>query len=84
MPPRAVDAGGADEAELRPARDDDPRSDARELADGVQRHLGVVRARLQAQVAAADGRVEVVADEVRQVGERRGALRREPETPVEE
>jgi hypothetical protein len=46
-----------------------PEPDPRQVADGVHRDLGVLRARLDAEVAARPRRVEPVAGEVRQVGE---------------
>ena len=53
----------APEAELRPAHHDDAAADAGEVADGVERDLRVVGARLDAEVAAAARRVELVAGE---------------------
>ena len=54
------------EAELRPAHAHHAGAEPDEVADGVHRDLRVVRAGLDAQVAAADRRVELVAGERRQ------------------
>lgn len=68
------------EAQLRPADGGAAHADPGQVADGVHRHLRVVRAGLDAQVAAAAGRVEVVAGEPGQVDERVGppVLQAEP------
>ena len=60
------------EAELRPAHRDGPEADPGEVADRVDRHLGVLRAGLHADVAARLRRVELVTGEVRQVAQRLG------------
>ena len=55
-----------------------------EVADRVEGDLRVVRAGLHAEVAAAAGRVEIVAGQRRQRRQRGGPLRREAEAVVEE
>ncbi|MDR6118374.1 hypothetical protein QE370_001558 [Aeromicrobium sp. SORGH_AS981] len=59
----------ATEAELGVAHRRTPEGDADEVADRVHGHLGVVRARLDRDVAARQRRLETVAGEQRQVGE---------------
>jgi len=60
----------APEPQLRPphCRGAEPHPD--EVADRVDRHLGVVGARLDAQVPTGEGGVDLVAGEPRQVGQR--------------
>jgi hypothetical protein len=73
---------GAPEAELRPPHADRAEPDAGQVADRVHGHLRVVRARLHAQVATGDLRIERVTREARQIGQRGRALGGEPE-PVD-
>lgn len=72
------------EAQLGPADRGAAHADPGEVADGVHRDLRVVRARLDAQVAAAAGRVEIVAGELRQIDERLRAPVLEAEPPLGE
>ena len=60
----------AAEAELRPADRDPAEADADQVADGVHGDLRVVRAGLDADVAVAARRVQVVRRETRQVDQR--------------
>ena len=76
---RAVGARRAAETGLRPTQRHHAASDARQVADGVERDLRVVGTRLHHQVAAAAGGLDLVAREARQVDERFRALRRQPE-----
>ena len=57
--------------ELRPADAHHARAEADQVADGVHGDLRIVRAGLDAEVAAADRRVELVAGEGGQLGQRR-------------
>ena len=77
---------GAAEAELRPAqRRRAPRPMRAEVADGVERDLRVVGAGLDAEVAAASGRVELVAGERASGAQRAGpAARPSPKRPPRE
>lgn len=72
------------EAQLRPADRGAAHADPGQVADGVHRHLRVVRAGLDAQVAAAAGRVQVVAGEPGQIDERVGPLVLQAEPPLGE
>jgi hypothetical protein len=76
---RAAGRRGAAEAQLRPAHHRDAARDAREVADGVEGDLRVVRARLHADVAAGEVGIELVPRQRRQRRERLGLPAREPE-----
>ena len=62
---------GPAEAQHRPVGDDDAAADPGEVAEGVVADLRVVGARLQAQVATGELRIEQVAVQGGQVGEQR-------------
>ena len=76
--------GRASEAELRPADGHRAAADPREVAHGVEGDLRVVRAGLDAEVAVAARRVELVAGQGGQVRQRGRPVRREAEAVVEE
>ena len=70
---------GPAEPELRPPHGDGAEPDPGQVADRVHRHLRVVGAGLDAEVAVRAELVEVVAREVRQLLERRGTPVGQPE-----
>lgn len=72
------------EAQLGPAHRDLAEADPRQVPDGVHGDLRVVRARLDAEVAAAAGRIQVVARELGQLHQGPGLLVLQPEAPVEQ
>ena len=74
----------AAEAELAPPHRDHAEADPHQVAHRVHRHLGVVRAGLDDDVAARARRVEVVADEARQLAQRLGLAVGQAEPVVEQ
>ena len=76
---RAAGRRGAAEAELRPAHHDDAAADPGQVADRVEGDLRVVGAGLDAEVAAAALRVELVAGQA--AAGRRSAAGRSPPRP---
>ena len=70
---------GAPEAELRPLHHHRPAADPGQVADRVEGDLRVVGARLDAEVAARDVGVDRLRRQRRELAQRRGPPRREPE-----
>ena len=67
----------AGEAGLHPTDLGDTVGEAGQLADGMKRHLRIVRTSLHGEISAAALRDELIAGELGQIHERGGALRRE-------
>ena len=57
------------ESQLRPPQRRPAESQPGEVADGMHGYLGIIRARLDAQVALGDGGLDEVVDHLRQLGE---------------
>ncbi len=75
---------GAAEPELAPAHRDHPEAHPHQVAHGVHRHLRVVGAGLDDDVATGARRVEVVAEEAGQLAQRLGPPVGQPEPVVEQ
>ena len=81
---RGARGRGASEPDLQVAQRGRSEADARQVVNGVERHLGVVGTGLDADVATGQCRVEGVPGEGRQVDQRRRPRCSQPEPVVEE